>query len=153
METKFNIGDKVKILDGSNIPNYLGGWNPVMSMAIGMTGTVNAVMVDSDGRVGYFLDCLTTLLDERGLEKVEEKAPELYNGKIIFTNGDDVFETGHIYEIVNGEIRDPRDGYLLPGNRRFTCVEDVKDYFTAWSKRKNEPGWDINTLEFIEVIE
>lgn len=153
MQTKFNMGDKVKVLDGSNIPNYLGEWNPVMSMAIGMTATVHAVIADSDGRVGYFLDCLTPLFDERGLEKVEEKAPEPYNGKIIFTKGDCIFETGHIYEIVKGKIRDPRDGYLLPGNRRFTCIEDVKDYFTAWSGRRNDPGWDNNTLELIEVIE
>lgn len=153
MQTKFNMGDKVKVLDGSNIPNYLGEWNPVMSRAIGMTGTVNAVIVDIDGCVGYFLDCLTPLFDERGLEKVEEKAPGLYDGKIIFTKGDDVFETGHVYEIVKGKIRDPRDGYLLPNNRRFTSIEDVKDFFTAYSKRKNNPGWDTNTLEFIEVIE
>lgn len=153
MQTKFNMGDKVKVLDGSNIPNYLGEWNSVMSMAIGMTATVHAVIADSDGRVGYFLDCLTPLFDERGLEKVEEKAPEPYNGKIIFTKGDCIFETGHIYEIVKGKIRDPRDGYLLPGNRRFTSIEDVKDFFTAYSKRKNNPGWDTNTLELIEVIE
>lgn len=153
METKFNIGDKVKILDGSNIPNYLGEWNPVMGIAIGMTGTVNAVMACSDGRVGYFLDGLSPLFDERGLEKVEEKAPEPYSGKIIFTKGDCTFETGHIYEIVEGKIRDPRNGYLLPDNRRFTRIEDVKDYFTAYSKRKNNPGWSSNTLEFIEVIE
>lgn len=153
METKFNIGDKVKILDGSNIPNYLGEWNLVMSMAIGMTATVNTVMACSDGRVGYFLDGLVPLFDERGLEKVEEKAPEPYSGKIIFTEGDNIFKTGHIYEIVDGKIKDPRDGYLLPSNRRFTSIEDVKDFFTAYSKRKNQPGWDNNTLEFIEVIE
>lgn len=153
METKFNIGDKVKILDGSNIPNYLGEWNLVMSMAIGMTATVNSVMACSDGRVGYFLDGLVPLFDERGLEKVEEKAPEPYNGKIIFTEGDNIFKTGHIYEIVDGKIKDPRDGYLLPGNRRFTSIEDVKDFFTAYSKRKNQPGWDNDTLELIEVIE
>lgn len=153
MQTKFDMGDKVRVLDGSNIPEYLGDWNPVMSMAIGMTGTVNAVMACSDGRVGYFLDGLAPLFDERGLEKVEEKAPEPYNGKIIFTEGDNIFKTGHIYEIVDGKIKDPRDGYLLPGNRRFTSIEDVKDFFTAYPKRKNQPGWDNNTLEFIEVIE
>ena len=153
MQTKFDMGDKVKVLDGSNIPNYLGEWNPVMGVAIGMTGTVDTVMVCSDGRVGYFLDCLIPLFDERGLEKVEEKAPEPYNGKIIFTEGDNIFKTGHIYEIVDGKIKDPRDGYLLPGNRRFTSIEDVKDYFTAYLKRKNDPGWSSDNLEFIEVIE
>lgn len=153
METKFNMGDKVKVLDGSNIPNYLGTWDPVMRIAIGITGTVKTVIACIDGRVGYFLDGLSTLFDERGLEKVEEKAPEPYNGKIIFTEGDNIFKTGHIYEIVDGKIKDPRDGYLLPGNRRFTSIEDVKDFFTAFSKRKNQPGWDFNTLEFIEVME
>lgn len=140
MQTKFNMGDKVKVLDGSNIPNYLGGWNPVMSMAIGMTGTVHAVIACSDGRVGYFLDGLSPLFDERGLEKVEEKVPEPYNGKIIFTEGDNIFKTGHIYEIVDGKIKDPREGYLLPDNSRFASIEDVKDFFTAYSKRKNNPG-------------
>lgn len=153
MQTKFDMGDKVKVLDGSNIPEYLGNWNPVMDIVVGMTGTVNAVMACSDGRVGYFLDDLAPLFDERGLEKVEEKAPESYNGKIIFTKGDCIFETGHIYEIVKGKIRDPRNGHLLPGNRRFTSIEDVKDFFTAYLKRKNNPGWGGNTLEFIEVIE
>lgn len=153
MQTKFDMGDKVKVLDGSNISNYLGTWNPVMSIAIGMTGTVNAVMAGSDGRVGYFLDGLAPLFDERGLEKVEEKAPEPYNGKIIFTKGDCIFETGHIYEIVDGKIKDPRNGHLLPGNRRFTSIEDVKDFFTAYLKRENDPGWSSDTLEFIEVIE
>lgn len=153
MQTKFDMGDKVKVLDGSNISNYLGTWGPVMSIAIGMTGTVNAVMACSDGRVGYFLDGLGPLFDERGLEKVEEKAPEPYNGKIIFTEGDNIFKTGHIYEIVDGKIKDPRNGHLLPGNRRFTSIEDVKDFFTAYLKRKNDPGWSSDTLEFIEVIE
>lgn len=153
MQTKFDMGDKVKVLDGSNIPEYLGNWNPVMRIAIGMTGTVNAVMACSDGRVGYFLDGLAPLFDERGLEKVEEKAPEPYNGKIIFTKGDCIFETGHIYEIVDGKIKDPRNGHLLPGNRRFTSIEDVKDFFTAYLKRENDPGWSGDTLEFIEVIE
>lgn len=27
MQTKFNMGDKVKVLDGSNIPDYLGLWS------------------------------------------------------------------------------------------------------------------------------
>lgn len=153
MQTKFDMGDKVKVLDGSNISNYLGTWGPVMSITIGMTRTVNAVMACSDGRVGYFLDGLGPLFDERGLEKVEEKAPEPYNGKIIFTEGDNIFETGHIYEIVDGKIKDPRNGNLLPGNRRFTSIEDVKDFFTAYLKRKNDTGWSSDTLEFIEVIE
>lgn len=153
MQTKFDMGDKVKVLDGSNIPEYLSNWNPVMRIAIGMTGTVNAVVACSDGRVGYFLDGLTPLFDERGLEKVEEKVPEPYSGKIIFTEGDNIFKTGHIYEIVDGKIKDPRNGHLLPGNRRFTSIEDVKDFFTAYLKRKNDHGWSSDTLEFIEVIE
>ena len=153
MQTKFDMGDKVKVLDGSNILNYLGTWSSLHGNLAGMTRTVNTAVTCDDGRVGYFLDGLILLFDERGLEKVEEKAPEPYNGKIIFTEGDNIFKTGHIYEIVDGKIKDPRDGYLLPGNRRFTSIEDVKDFFTAYPKRKNQPGWDNNTLEFIEVIE
>lgn len=34
MQTKFNIGDKVKILDGSDIDGYIGGWTPHMNRLI-----------------------------------------------------------------------------------------------------------------------
>ena len=34
-----------------------------------------------------------------------EEAPKLYNGKIIFTKGDEMFKTGHIYEVKDGRIK------------------------------------------------
>lgn len=38
MEYKFNIGDRVKVLDGSKIKNYTSGW--VMKEAIGEEGVI-----------------------------------------------------------------------------------------------------------------
>jgi hypothetical protein len=69
---KFKVGDKVKVLDGKNIPNYTFGWG--MNRHIGNVYTIKKVdETISDGRIGYRMEeCLCTW-DERGLELVEEK--------------------------------------------------------------------------------
>lgn len=76
MKYEFNIGDRVRVLDGSKIKNYTGGW----------------CMKDTIGREGVITNCLTTqertayeirfndrslsryddyIFDERGLELVD----------------------------------------------------------------------------------
>ena len=79
-----------------------------------------------------------------------EEYPKLYNGKIIFTKGDDTFKTGHIYEI--------KDGNIMLGDRKypsrfnggvFRSIEDVRKYFD----KDTTYGWGEDTLEFIEVID
>lgn len=89
-------------------------------------------------------------------EEPEEPKKQPYNGKIIFTKGDDTFRTGRIYEIKDGRLEDQRGYGLLPGFRHegydtFYSIEDVKDYFTAKSKLHNGYGWSPYGLEFIEV--
>lgn len=83
-----------------------------------------------------------------------EEPPKLYNGKIIFTKGDGMFKTGHIYEVKDGEISTDIYG-ILPVSEPLKDIEDVKDYFTGRSsgKRKRKFGWAPYTLELIEVIE
>ena len=79
-----------------------------------------------------------------------EEAPKLYNGKIIFTKGDDTFKTGHIYEI--------KDGKIMLGDRKYPSrfnggvlrsIEDVRKYFD----KDTTYGWGEDTLEFIEVVD
>jgi hypothetical protein len=83
----------------------------------------------------------------------------LYNGKIIFTKGDDIFKTGHIYKIENGKLKCPSDARFLPVDEEygngFTSIEEVKDYFTGNidGKRVHVTGWSFITLEFIEVVD
>lgn len=81
-----------------------------------------------------------------------EKAPKLYNGKIIFTKGDSIFKTGHVYEVKDGRINTAKFG-RVPTEGPLRDIEDVKDYFTGNRDRKREKGWSLYTLELMEVKE
>ena len=68
MQTKFNIGDKVRILDGNDIDRYMGGWAPrMMDRFIGKVVTVESVRIAKYG-VGYEVEEIPLMFDERGLE-------------------------------------------------------------------------------------
>lgn len=72
--SKFNAGDKVKILDGSKITNYIGGWvDSVMKMYVGKTANVRSAHYEPWRGWYYFLElpgfCYGCKWDERGLEK------------------------------------------------------------------------------------
>lgn len=74
--------------------------------------------------------------------------PTYYNGKIIFTKGDDYFKTGHIYEVKDGKIKSPCDGETLPKILDpFKSIDDVIRYFRSGTSN----SWSGVTLEFIEV--
>lgn len=90
-------------------------------------------------------------LESKYFDLVEE-TPKLYNGKIIFTKGDEIFKTGHIYEVKDGRIH--CDG-SFPTREPLKDIEDVKDYFTGNldGNRKREKGWSPYTLELMEVVE
>ena len=91
-------------------------------------------------------------LESKYFDLVEE-APKLYNGKIIFTKGDSIFKTGHIYEILDGRINTEHG--QVPREEPLKDIEDVKDYFTGNcdGNRKRERGWTFCTLELMEVKE
>lgn len=76
---KFNIGDRVRILDGSNIDHYCGGWVNSMEKYIGSIYVIREVHEFSTGSNGYYLeDTGGFIYDERGLERVD-------NHKIVIT--------------------------------------------------------------------
>lgn len=85
---------------------------------------------------------------------VFSKAPKLYNGKIVFTKGDNTFKTGHIYEVKDGRINAAELG-IVPTEEPIKDIEDVKDYFTGnlGGNRKRKIGWSLYTLELMEVVE
>lgn len=69
---KFNVGDKVRILDGSKIPNYVGSWaSHSMRGYVGDIDTVLEVHTYNNGSFGYSLNQHGYVWDERGLELVE----------------------------------------------------------------------------------
>jgi len=83
---KFKVGDRVRVLDGSGIEGYTGGWSPGMKEYVGKVATVRKVEVDEFiGREGYRLgDCGGYLYDERGLKQVRRRIIiEEKNGKVI----------------------------------------------------------------------
>ena len=66
---KFKMGDKVRILDGSGIKDYIGGWTSHMVMHVGEIAKITGTIVDkADGRIGYKLQGNVYTWDERGLK-------------------------------------------------------------------------------------
>lgn len=72
MQTKFNIGDKVKILDGSQINGYIGAWIPMMNIAVGEIVTIDQIRITDKG-VGYLTEEIPFIFDERGLELTDDE--------------------------------------------------------------------------------
>ncbi len=73
---KFKLGDKVRVLDGSSIKDYSGGWNGYMTKFVGNVYTIRKRYENYDGtRFAYQIsdDVGGHLFDERGLELVERK--------------------------------------------------------------------------------
>ena len=80
--------------------------------------------------------------EKSGAAAASAPEPVKYNGKIIFTKGDDtVFETGHIYEVKDGKMN-------LPYGIKFPC-HDVCFGSIAHMKECFGRGG----LELIEVLE
>lgn len=73
MKHKFKIGDKVRVLDGSNIRNYTGGWYEHMNKYVGKVYTIVGVYTLQDGRTTYAFEPFMMKFDERGLELAEDK--------------------------------------------------------------------------------
>lgn len=75
-EFKFNVGDKVRILNGNNLIDYFGGWTNKMAELVGKTGTITArYNYTFRPCPGYKLDICPYSFDERALELVEAKDP------------------------------------------------------------------------------
>ena len=87
-----------------------------------------------------------------GTPKVTEEKP-LLNTKICIVDGDEAFKTGHIYDIINGKIKNS-SGELLPYKNAFHSIAEVESYFSPTKERKylNGAGWSINKIKFVEVV-
>lgn len=81
-EAKFKCGDKVSILDGSQIRNYTHGRASRMNDMVGMVSTVESAINTGPERIGYRLEGTEGFVfDERGLKLVQEQL-------IIYRKGD-----------------------------------------------------------------
>lgn len=145
---KFKVGDIVKGNSKSDERYLVTNSNMTRGKVVSVTDAFITIKVLSH----------KTMPDEVGEEYADlkskyfdlvEEAPKLYNGKIVFTKGDSIFKTGHIYEIKDGHIK--IDHCTYPLDKPFKDIDDVKDYFTGEAKGRNGYGWSCEDLELIEV--
>ena len=78
MKHKFKVGDKVRVLDGSNIKNYTNGWYEHMNKYVGKVYTIDVVYECLGGRVAYGVENSSLMFDERGLKFAENKVVIVY---------------------------------------------------------------------------
>ena len=71
---KFKVGDKVKILDGSNIEGYREIWvSKAMEEYVGRILTISHIISDDNNGVLYKMQDAYFAFDERGLELAEKE--------------------------------------------------------------------------------
>lgn len=91
--SKFKVGDKVRILDGSKINDYFGLWSYDMKKYVDKVCTIDEVFEYYFG-TGYSMKEIGHVWDERGLERTEDK---LKNQKIVITH-DSKMTTAKLYD-------------------------------------------------------
>lgn len=150
---KFEVGDVVRVrkdlseLDSEESPCIIDSMLSFAGKKVEIKSCSNEFRKKRYQFVGDDFDWL-----KKWFEPVfdEEEQKEYYNGKIIFTKGDEVFKTGHIYEVKDGKIKSPESGIKHPIRRKpFETLSDIEDYFNKDSVVPNK--WSVVTLEFIEV--
>lgn len=150
---KFKVGDIVKGNSESGRRYLVTNDNMTRGKVISATGVFITIEVLSHKTMPEEVVEEYVGLESKYFDLVEE-TPKLYNGKIIFTKGDSIFKTGHIYEVEGGRISTDKYGWV-PLEEALKDIEDVKDYFTGNcdGNRKREYGWAPYTLELMEVKE
>lgn len=150
---KFKVGDIVKGNSESDRRYSVTNDNMTRGKVINATGDFITIEVLSHKTMPDEVGEEYASVESKYFDLVEE-APKLYNGKIIFTKGDNIFKTGHIYEVNDGRINTDQYG-RVPAEEPFKDIEDVKDCFTGNcdKNRKRERGWSAYTLELMEVKE
>lgn len=148
---KFKVGDIVKGNSESGRRYSITNDNMTRGKVVGVAGGLITIEVLSHKTMPEEVGEEHAGLESKYFDLVEE-APKLYNGKIIFTKGDNTFKTGHIYEVKDGRINTDELGRVTM-EEPLKDIEDVKDYFTGNRDRKREKGWSVYTLELMEVKE
>lgn len=87
----FKVGDKVRILDGSNIKDYTGHWVTYMDVYIGKVATIEKRVPFTGGRIGYRLKEFAYTWDGRGLKPVDKyELVDEYETVVIETHRDKI---------------------------------------------------------------
>lgn len=134
-KAKFKVGDKVRILDGSNIDRFTGGYYFYMQNYTGNIVTITKVK-DCYGvnKYGYDVKENTFTWDERGLELVTERP----TWKVaIIPDGDKTI--GRLYDGHNlvkevSTVKSPHDEYSMEEAIKVIC-----ERLTEKPEKKEEP--------------
>ena len=150
---KFKVGDIVKGNSESDEKYAVTTSNMTRGKVVSVTDVFITIKVLSHKTMPEEVGEEYVGIESKYFDLVE-KAPKLYNGKIVFTKGDSIFKTGHVYEVKDGRINTAKFG-RVPTEEPLKDIEDVKDYFTGNcdKNRKRERGWSMYTLELMEVKE
>lgn len=143
--SKFKVGDKVRILDGSKIKNYAGGWTSKMGRHVGEVYKVsNVVHCSSGSRVyEYELEGIIYVWDERGLERCGNETIVIYrkDNEVIAIDK----RTGK-KAIAKCSLEDKFDfntgaklafERLMNGNKESTTVEDMRKKLNDYCKGRD----------------
>ena len=134
--SKFKVGDKVIILDGSKIKNYRGSFAEGMKHYIGETATISGVSEREP--IGYYLKGYSYIWDERGLELAKPETIVIYSkdnevialdkrtGKkaIARCNPEDTFDFN-----IGAKLAFER---LMNGNKESITVEDMRNKLDSY---------------------
>ena len=148
---KFKVGDKVRVLDGSKIENYLGSWcEEGMERYVGKVGTVRRTGYFSD-REGYYLNGFGGYLyDGRGLERVAKHPRRIIieekHGKVTARLGNARFTVEA--ESFEAGAKDAL-GKLLRGQQEFK-VGDVVEGTAVGKYCITKKGWIGRVIKICE---
>lgn len=149
---KYKVGDKVRIFDGSNIKDYIGGWSSDgMKKYVGRTLTISHIISDDNNGVSYKMRETCFTFDERGLELAEKEndtmkakninVPEIVNytydsgtGKTTIKWSDKT-ETTVVSE--NPDTADQYTGFVTAIAKRATGnTSHINNLFDKWAIKK-----------------
>lgn len=147
---KFKVGDKVRVLDGSKIENYFGGW--IMDEYVGSVQTIRNLIKKRD-IVVYQLKNNRFYWDERGLELVNEGEPMVQIDRVIFNDPATIVKwkdgTKTVVKCQEDDLYDPEKGLALCIAKK--ALGNERDYYDVFKKwlPKDEP---MSFQEFINAI-
>ena len=149
---KYIVGDKVRILDGSNIERYVGNWiSNDMEEYVGRILTISHIVRNDIYGVAYKMQETHFTFDERGLELVEKEndtmkvkninMPEIVNYTYDFETGkttikwSDKTETTVVSE--NPDTADQYTGFVTAIAKRATGnTSHINNLFDKWAIKK-----------------
>ena len=149
---KYKVGDEVRILDGSNIKDYIGKWvSESMEKYVDRMATISRIISDDIDGVSYRLQDICFTFDERGLELIEKEngtmkvkntyMPEIINYTYNSETGkttikwSDKTETTVVSE--NPETADQYTGFVTAIAKRATGnTSHINNLFDKWAIKK-----------------